>query len=377
MHILIAPNAFKNSLGAAEAAGAISEGLQQSKLSCTTFCFPVGDGGDGTAALIIQHCNGTTVPVTVQDPLGRKISSSFGLMDNGKTAVIEMADASGLRLLQSNELDVLHTNSYGTGELIVHALDKKVNKIILCIGGSATVDGGAGILRALGFRFLNKNGKELNNMPEDLTELDSIDVSGVDKRIMDRELVILCDVENVLLGKKGAAAVFGPQKGASPAEVKKLEASLSKLRDIVLKQTGIDMSAIKHGGAAGGTAAGLAALLHAQLVNGIDHFLSLTGFDTALAKADLIITGEGSIDEQTLQGKGPFGVAKRAKQNHLPVIGLAGKLPLEISTDLQEYFDILLPINNELMDIAEALQNTKPNLTRTARTIGDMLAVAK
>jgi glycerate 2-kinase len=377
MHILIAPNAFKHSLSAAEAAGAISEGLQLSKLPCTTRCFPVGDGGDGTAALIIQHCNGTTIPVTVQDPLGRKISSTFGLIDNGKTAVIGMADASGLRLLQSNELDVLHTNSYGTGELIVHALDKEVNKIILCIGGSATVDGSAGILQALGFLFLNKKGKALNNMPESLTELDSIDVSGVDKRIMDCELVILCDVENVLLGKEGAADVFGPQKGASPADVKKLEASLSKLRDIVLKQTGRDMAAFKHGGAAGGTAAGLASLLHAQLVNGIDYFLSLTGFDTALAKADLVITGEGSIDEQTLQGKGPFGVAKRAKQNHLPVIGLAGKLPLEISADLQEYFDILLPINNELMDIADALQNTRANLIRTARAVGDMLTLSK
>jgi glycerate 2-kinase len=351
MHILIAPNAFKNSLSAAEAAGAISEGLQQSKLPCTTRCFPVGDGGDGTAALIIQHCNGATIPVTVQDPLGRKISSTFGLIDNGKTAVIEMADASGLRLLQSTELDVLHSISYGTGELIVHALDKEVNKIILCIGGSATVDGSAGILQALGFQFLNKKGKSLSNMPESLTELDSIDVSGADKRIGDFELVILCDVENLLLGKEGAADVFGPQKGASPADVKKLEASLSKLRDIVLKQTGKDMTAFKHGGAAGGTAAGLAALLNAQLVNGIDYFLSLTGFDTALAKANLVITGEGSIDEQTLQGKGPFGVAKRAKQKHIPVIGLAGRLPLESTADLQEYFDILLPINNELMTL--------------------------
>jgi glycerate kinase len=232
-------------------------------------------------------------------------------------------------------------------------------------------------LQALGFQFLNKKGKSLSNMPESLTELDSIDVSGVDKRIDDCELVILCDVENVLLGKEGAAAVFGPQKGASPPDVKKLDASLSKLRDIVLKQTGKDMAAFKHGGAAGGTAAGLASLLHAQLVNGIDHFLSLTGFDTALTKADLVITGEGSIDEQTLQGKGPFGVAKRAKQNQIPVIGLAGKLPLETSADLQEYFGILLPINNELMDIAEALQNTRANLIRTARAVGDMLAVTK
>jgi glycerate kinase len=248
-------------------------------------------------------------------------------MDNGKTAVIEMANASGLRLLKTNEPDPLHASSRGTGELILHALDKKVNKIILCIGGSATVDGATGILQALGFRFLNKNGDELNNLPEGLTELDSIDVAAVDKRVAKCEITILCDVENLLLGENGAAAVFGPQKGASPSDVKKLEASLSVLRDVVLKQSGKDMGVIKHGGAAGGTAAGLSSLLNAQLVNGIDHFLSLTGFDKAIEKADIVITGEGSIDIQTLQGKGPYGVAKKAKQKGSPRTLIRGILP--------------------------------------------------
>ncbi|MEI9809240.1 MAG: glycerate kinase [Bacteroidota bacterium] len=347
------------------------------KLHCTTHCFPVGDGGDGTGELILQHCKGTIIPVTVSDPLGRQISSSFGLIDNGKTAVIEMANASGLRLLQAKELDPLQTNSFGTGELILHALDKEVNKILLCIGGSATVDGAAGILQALGFRFLDKQGKELTNLPGGLTALDSIDISGADKRTMPCELIILCDVENVLLGDEGAAAVFGPQKGASPAAVKKLESSLTAFRNIVLKQTGKDMAVIKHGGAAGGIAAGAAALLNAQLVNGIDNFLSLTGFDTALAKADLVITGEGSIDIQTLQGKGPFGVAKRAKQKGIPVIGLAGKIPLETNTELQKYFDVLLPVNHEPANLSAALLNTRANLTRTAGVVGDMLALAK
>ena len=156
MHILIAPNAFKNSLTATDAAAAIKEGLEQSNLKCTLHCFPVADGGDGTAELLIKHCNGEMISAQVHDPLGRKINSSFGLIEKGKTAVIEMANASGLRLLQPNELDPLHTNSYGTGELILKALDKGVTKIILCIGGSATVDGGVGILQALGFKFLNK-----------------------------------------------------------------------------------------------------------------------------------------------------------------------------------------------------------------------------
>jgi glycerate kinase len=377
MHILIAPNAFKNSLDAGSVAAAISEGLRQSNLNCTTKSFPVGDGGDGTGELIIQHCDGTILNAEVRDPLGRKIHSSFGLIDNGKTAVIEMADASGLRLLKETELDPLHATSSGTGELIKHALDNNINKIILCIGGSATVDGSTGILQALGFRFLNKKGNDLTSIPEELTELDTIDLSPVDKRIMNCELVVLCDVENVLLGKKGAAPVFGPQKGASPADIKKLEASLSKLKDVILKQTGKDISLIKHGGAAGGVAAGLAGLLNAQLVNGIDYFLSQTGFDKELGKADLVITGEGSIDIQTLQGKGPFGVAQGAKKKGIPVIGVAGKIPLEPSVDLQKYFDVLLSINHEAMELSEALQHTRSNLIRTAKAIGDMLALLK
>ena len=376
MHILIAPNAFKNSLDAGSVAAAINEGLKQSNLACTTTCFPVGDGGDGTGALIIQHFNGTIIKAEVQDPLGRKIATSFGLIDNGQTAVIEMADASGLRLLKANELDPLRANSSGTGELIKHALSKGVSKIILCIGGSATIDGGIGILQALGFRFLDKNKKDLST-PGSLSEADTIDLSGIDQRIMNCKLIILCDVENKLLGKEGAAAVFGPQKGALPDDIKKLEASLSNLKEVILQQTGKDISLIKHGGAAGGVAAGLSALLDAQLVNGIDYFLSLTGFDGELEKADLVITGEGSIDIQTLQGKGPFGVAKKAKDRGLRVIGLAGKIPLETPADLQKYFDVLLSVNHQAMELSEALPLTRINLIRTAKTIGDLLALIK
>ena len=382
MRILIAPNAFKNSLNATAVASAIKEGLMESSLSCNCHCFPVGDGGDGTAELIIQHCKGIVIPVEVNDPLGRKINSSFGLIDEGKTAVIEMADASGLRLLKSTEHDPLHVTSFGTGELMLHALDKGVNKIILCIGGSATVDGAAGILKALGIRFLNKYGEELNNLPETMTELVSIDFSALDKRILNCDLVVLCDVENFLLGNDGAANVFGPQKGASDADVIKLEASLTRMRNVVFDLTGKDMAMIKYGGAAGGTAASLAVLLNARLVNGIENFLSLTGFDEALKEAELVITGEGSIDIQTLQGKGPFGVARKAKEKarlpdgqEIPVIGIAGKIPSEIPASLQEYFDVLLSINPEPVEISDALVNTYQNLKRTAKAMGDGLAL--
>ena len=375
MHILIAPNAFKNSLDATAAAEAIREGLNQSKLKCTCECFPVGDGGDGTATLLIQKCGGTIVPAEVHDPLGRKIRAAFGLIDNGNAAVIEMADASGLRLLRREELDPLHATTFGTGELIKCALDKEVNKIIIGIGGTATVDGATGILQALGVRFLDASGKVLSNLPEDLAGLESIDLSGLDQRISHCALTVLCDVENPLLGEQGAAKVFGPQKGATGPVIKKLETALAKLRDVMFRQTGRDLAVIKHGGAAGGVAAGLQGTLNATLVKGIDHFLDITGFEDALQKANLVITGEGNIDEQTLRGKGPFGVALRAREKNVPVIGLAGRVALEADAPLRQYFVQLLAIGHASVELDKALQNTAKDLRRTAMELGNRLAV--
>jgi glycerate kinase len=375
MHILIAPNAFKNSLDAASVAEAIAEGLEKSRLRCETTCFPVGDGGDGTAQLITARYHGDKIPVDVHDPMGKKIQAYFGLIDKGKTAVIEMADASGLRLVQTESRDPLHASSFGTGELLSAALDKGVKKILLGIGGSATVDGGCGILQALGARFLGPDGKVLQQLPEGLAGLDAIDLSLLDKRVLEVELVVLCDVDNKLLGENGAAHVFGPQKGATHSAVAKLESGLSRLREVVFRQTKNDMDKIKHGGAAGGTAAGLHVLLNATLVNGTDYFLEMTGFDLALQNTDLLITGEGSIDRQTLLGKAPFGVAMRAKKRRVPVIGIAGKIPLHNDPELLEYFDVLLPIGNESSRLEPALKNTRANLVRTAFQVGNMLAL--
>lgn len=375
MHILIAPNAFKNCLDAAKVAEAISKGLQQSKLSCSIECFPVGDGGDGTASLLVQHLQGKMIDAMVHDPLGRKINASFGLTDHNQTAVIELANASGLKLLQAGEYDPLHATTYGTGELIRQALNKGVKKIIIAIGGSATVDAATGIMQALGATFYDNKGNELEQLPASLINLCRIDSKGIDERLHHTELIVLCDVENSLLGNNGAAIIFGPQKGASATDVLQLENALIKLQSIVFKQTGKDMAAVKYGGAAGGAAAGLHTFLHAKLVNGIDHFLDITGFDAALRNADLVITGEGSIDTQTLQGKAPFGVAKRAKEKSIPVIGIAGKVPLYHDAQLQQYFDVLLPISNETMDIQIAIQHTNDNLVRTAKCLGRLLSM--
>jgi len=376
MHILIAPNAFKNSLSATDAARAIEAGLQQSKLNCTTTCFPIADGGDGTGPLIVEKCGGRIVKKEVHDPLGRLITSQFGVIDDGKTAVIEMADASGLRLLKKQELNPLQASSYGTGELIKYALDEGVNKILIAMGGSATVDGGCGILSALGISFFNEQDELLRPVPQDLLELAKIDNTQLDKRIGACELFVLCDVNNKLLGLQGSAAVFGPQKGASANDVLKLDDFLSRLDEVGWNQTGKRLSDLKYGGTAGGAAAGLSGFLNAKLVNGIEYFLKVTGFADELQKADLLITGEGSIDNQTLQGKGPFGVASAAKLKNIPVIGLAGKVPLKPDPELLQYFDVLMAIANEPADLGEAMRNAGKNLTRTSKMIGDLLHFA-
>jgi len=374
MHIVIAPNAFKNSLTAEAAAAAIRTGLEQSRLQFTAECFPVADGGDGTGDLLVARLGANRKEVVARDPLGRKRTAYYGLSADGGTAIIEMANASGLRLLAPGEPDPLRATSCGTGDLISAALECHPRRILIGMGGSATVDGGTGILTALGVRFLNSEGCEIVALPAGLSDLASVDVSGLDPRLKDTELTVLCDVDNPLLGAEGAAAVFGPQKGASTEDVKQLEAALRQLSGIIEQQFDIDVSALARGGTAGGAAAGLYALLGARLVNGIDLFLETTGFERALKHADWVITGEGSIDEQTLKGKGPFGVAVAAKRNGVPVIGLAGRLPPEANTRLASYFDVLLPINHEVMPLQQTLAQTAVNLTATARAIGSLLA---
>ena len=374
-HILIAPNAFKHSLDAPSAAEAIAQGFLQSRLDCRVTLFPVGDGGDGTCRLIHEKLGGELIEMMVSDPLGRAMQASYSLIDHGQTAVIEMADASGIRLLKPNELAPLYTSSRGTGEMIRHALDRKVKQIVLGMGGSATVDGGCGMLHTLGLRFLDEKGEELEPIPQELQHMHHIDLSKMDRRLQDCTITVLCDVENLLLGQEGAARVFGPQKGASAADVEILEAFLQRFSDLAWQATGKNMSSITSGGAAGGAAAGMYAFTNTQLVNGITYFLKLTGFEEVLQTADWLVTGEGRLDEQTLGGKGPFGVAYLAKQYGIPVIGIAGRVDLEPSTQMLELFDVLLPISHQAMSIEEAIENTALNLLRTAYTLGNTIAL--
>jgi glycerate 2-kinase len=375
MHILIAPNAFKNSLDATAAANAIEKGLQRSQLNCTAIKFPVADGGDGTADLLMQHLGATPVEVMVQNPLGKKIRATFGWSENNAAAVIELSVASGLRLLQPNEYNPMQATTFGTGELLLEAIKRNAQQIFLCIGGSATVDGGTGILRALGFRFTDSGGNEILHpaLLKNITDFSLAD----DVLFRKTEITILCDVQNPLLGENGAAAVFGAQKGATEKEIILLEEGLKYFSDIVLKKTSKDIAAAKHGGAAGGVAAGLYGLLDAKLINGINYFLAVTGFEEALKKADLVITGEGSIDRQTLQGKAPFGVAEKAKAFSIPVVAFAGKIINEADEELNYYFSKLICINTPGTKLEDALKGTFSNLEKAAYNLGNELAKSK
>jgi glycerate kinase len=371
INILLAPNAFKNSLGADEVAAALAEGLKQSGIKATINCCPVGDGGDGTGKILASHLKARKQIYKTVDPFGRPITAPV-YYTSDQTAIIELSDASGLKLLQPIEYNPLLANSYGTGILIKKALDRKVKRILLAIGGSATVDGGTGMLTALGIRFLDREGTAIQKLPQGLTQLQNIGLSGMDARLQLTELVILCDVKNKLLGPNGAAKIFGPQKGATAENIRVLEKSQKRLDKIVHQTSGIKMSSLPHGGAAGGIAASLAALCNAKAVNGTNFFLDIIRFDDLLQGADIVITGEGSLDAQTLEGKAPLGVAKRAKNASIKVIGVSGQLD-SVNQKLLYYFDQLININPTKTSLATSLKNTRINLVKTGIQIGKLI----
>ena len=375
MHVLIAPNAFKNSLTATEAADAIAAGLRASRFRGTWATCPVGDGGDGTAELLLRHLGGRRITARARDPLGRVVDAQFMLVDQGRCAIIELAEASGLRRLGDHELEPLRATSMGTGDLMKAALDLGVREIVLCVGGSATVDAGAGILQALGGVFRDAAGVPLVSLPDGLRHAVHFDATRLDSRILPCALTVICDVSNPLVGERGAAAVFGPQKGATAETVPLLESALLQFGRVVQAQTQREICMLARGGAAGGVAAGLYGLLDATLVDGIDYVLQRLDFAAALAHADVVITGEGSIDEQTEDGKGPWGVGQRAREKGAFVIGVAGYVPLVPGQRLRACFDVLLPIGHRAMTLADAMAATAANLSRTASELGNLLAL--
>jgi glycerate kinase len=326
MKILCAPNALKGTVSAEDAALAIAEGVRAALPSARIATLPIADGGDGTRAILVAALGGKTLSAQVSDPLGRPITASYGLVEDGRTAVLDVASASGLALLAVTERDPFRTTSFGTGELLLAALDRGATEVVLGVGGSATVDGGLGLLRALGVELLDGRGQPVANGGAGLLELATIDATRLPTRVRTARITIACDVDNPLLGPEGAAPAFAPQKGAHARGVRALEAGLEHLARVLERSFGGRVGDVPFGGAAGGIAASLRAVLGAELVSGIDLVLDRVAFDQELAGTDLVVTAEGRLDAGSLRNKGPVGVARRALAHGVPTLALAGSI---------------------------------------------------
>ncbi len=370
MRIVIAAGALKHSLSAADSAQAIARGLQRSGLEAELILLPVADGGNGTLEAFLLS-GGQEIVVEVSDPLGRPIKASFGLL--GNTAVIEMALASGLEQLKPEERDPLRASTYGTGQLMKAALEAGAERIIVGMGGSATVDGGAGCLQALGVRLLDDEGHEIPPGGGSLHLLERMDTSGLDPRWKNVEVIIASDVDNPTLGEQGAAAVFGPQKGASPEDVVRLEDNLRDFFTFVAGEVGVDVRETPGGGAAGALSAGLMAFLSGRIESGIDLILDLRGFDQYLDAAALVITSEGRMDDQTIHGKGPLGVARRAGARGVPTVALVGGLAVADRVLREAGLAAVLPIMEAPMTLEDALTQAEPMIERAAERLGYLL----
>jgi glycerate kinase len=326
MKIVLAPDSFKGNLTSLQVAAALEKGIRRVLPNAKCIKVPMADGGEGTVQSLVDGAGGKFVRKKVTGPAGKPVTARYGLLADGKTAVIEMAEASGLPYVKGKDKNPMKTTSYGTGELILDAINKGAHKIILGIGGSATTDGGAGMAQALGIKFLDGNGKEIKEYGAGgmLNKISKIDLSGIDARINKTKIIVASDVENPLYGNKGAAYVFGPQKGATPAMVKTLDANLKYFGNLIKKDLHKDVTTLKGAGAAGGLGAGLVAFTGAKLKSGIDIVVDATKLKNYLKGADLVITGEGRVDSQTAFGKTPAGVAKAAKKFKVPTIAIGG-----------------------------------------------------
>lgn len=324
--ILIAPDSYKGSLSAAEVAQTIAKEWQEIRINDTLLIHPMADGGEGTMEAVLTALKGEKRKAQVSDPLGRTITAYWGWIEESKTAIVEMAQASGLHCVADDERDVLKATTYGTGELIKEALDAGAKTIFLTLGGSATNDAGVGMLSALGAIFTDAQGQRISHGGAALAQLAAIDLTHFDKRIKDTVFIAACDVDNPLCGSRGASAVFGPQKGAAPDHVKLLDAALAHCANICSFTLGVDLQNTAGAGAAGGTGFAALAFLGATFRPGIDLVAELTGMVDAMKQADLVITGEGRLDSQVMHGKAVMGITLLAAQYHVPVVALAGAL---------------------------------------------------
>jgi glycerate kinase len=369
MNIVIAPDSYKECLSAKEVAANMALGVRKVWPSAMIHEIPISDGGEGVLEALLSGIGGKMIPVSVKDPLMRPITAEYGILKDNKTAVIEMAKASGLELLKEQEKNPLTTTTFGTGQLIQDALNKGCTKIIIGIGGSATNDGGAGMVRALGAKFLNYEGEEIKDGGGALKELHKIDLSNFDKRIQNCEVVVACDVANPLTGPNGASMVYGGQKGGNKEDLEFLDGSLSHYANRINATLGVDVSKTPGAGAAGGTGAGLMAFLNGHLVKGIELILETLKVEESIKQADLIFTGEGKIDGQTLHGKTISGIASMAKKYKVPVIVITGKIDEGIEALYGIGVSAVFSIVNKPMGLKEAMDQAPLLIQECAKNI--------
>lgn len=355
LKIVIAPDSFKGSLTALEVCEAAARGIRQIDAQIEIVQVPMADGGEGTVQSLVDATGGELVTERVTGPLGDPVEAVYGLLGDGESAVIEMAAASGLPLVPEEQRNPLNTTTCGTGELIAAALDQGRRKLIVGIGGSATTDAGAGMAQALGVRLLDDEGEPIGFGGAELGRLATIEMSRADPRLQEAEIRVACDVDNPLYGERGAAFVYGPQKGASAEDVKVLDANLRHFADVVQRDLGLDVRDIPGAGAAGGLGAGLVAFCGASLEPGVDIVIDAVDLPGAMRGADLCVTGEGAIDSQTAFGKTPAGVTSVARSGGVPVIALAGGVAFDAVSLHERGFSALASILNRPMSLAEAM----------------------
>lgn len=375
MKVVIAPDSYKESLTAMEVATAIENGFKEIMPNAEYIKLPMADGGEGTVQSLVDATGGDIVTVEVMGPLGQPVTGFYGLLGDGSTAVIEMAAASGLHLVEPSERNPMLTTTYGTGELIKAALDKGVDHIIIGIGGSSTNDGGVGMAQALGAKLVDDQGADLSFGGGALANLASIDLSGLDPRLADVQLEVACDVDNPLCGPKGASHIFGPQKGATPEMVVQLDANLAHYAKVIRQTNGKDVIDQAGAGAAGGLGAALLGLFNATLRPGINIVMDAVNLTEVIKDADLVITGEGRIDSQTIHGKTPIGVARTAKLYDLPVIGIAGSIAQDCRVVHDHGLDAVYSVVLGATDLPTALKEAAFNVEMTSRNIAAALAM--
>lgn len=372
MRVVVATDSFKGSLSSREVADAFELGLCDHTPDCEVVKVAIADGGEGTTEALTESLGGRLIEIEVCDPLGRTIAARYGIVDDSKTAIIELSSASGLTLLDTEERNPLLTSTFGTGEMIADAIQRGCRKFLVGIGGSATNDGGTGALRALGFRFLDSEGTPLVGGGEILDKIAAIDNSHVIKELCKCEFTIACDVTNPLYGEQGAAYIYAPQKGATPDMVEQLDRALRNFARVVEAFSNRRISDMEGAGAAGGVGGGFKALLNARLVRGIDMVLEAIEFDRIIKGCDLVITGEGKIDRQTIMGKAPSGVVAAAIEQDIPVIAIGGCI--EWCEELRDsQFTAIEAVTPEGMELTEAMctETAKNNIRHTAKRIAE------